>query len=251
MPPSASWTRPRRPLLPAPVKAPGRWPKSSLSIRDSGMAAQLTATKRRAWRPLLSCSALAKISLPLPVSPVRRMPTEALTSRAARSIWRSSAGSPPDSAASGAGRGRPAWAACCSLAERKRELAGAGCGLHEQQPSASGHGQRALVRRLERHEAAQFVQARVEQALERLAQHRHGPGLGLEQPLRGAVVPDHPARGIQRQQVARIDVDELGRFVQPQDPVAPVALKEVGVFDQAGVHLHQLQRQVLAVLVLR
>jgi hypothetical protein len=55
----------------------------------------------------------------------------------------------------------------------------------------------------------------------------HGPGLGLRQPLLGAVVSDPAARSIQCQQVARVDVDELGRLIQPQDPVAPAALQEV------------------------
>ena len=103
VPPSASWIRPRLPFGPAPEKLPGRWPNSSLSISDSGMAAQLTATKGPSRRALLRCSALARNSLPLPVSPVISRLTGLSTSRAARSTSRSSAGSPPESAASGAG----------------------------------------------------------------------------------------------------------------------------------------------------
>ena len=116
VPPSASWTRPRLPLAAAPEKLPGRWPKSSLSISASGMAAQFTATKGRARRSLLACTALAKTSLPAPVSPVMSRLIGEFTSRATRSTWRSSCGSPADRAAIGAGRrgGAPAprGAAC-------------------------------------------------------------------------------------------------------------------------------------------
>jgi hypothetical protein len=54
----------------APVKAPFTWPKSSLSIRFSGMAPQLMVTKgpvRAGERRWIS---LAISSLPVPVSPV-------------------------------------------------------------------------------------------------------------------------------------------------------------------------------------
>ena len=68
VPPCASRKRPARSLA-APVKAPFTWPKSSLSIRSAGMAAQLTATKGRSARTLLRCRARATSSLPVPVSP--------------------------------------------------------------------------------------------------------------------------------------------------------------------------------------
>ncbi len=51
VPPCASSKRPRR-AASAPVKAPFSWPKSSLSIRPSGRAAQFTLTKARAARGL-------------------------------------------------------------------------------------------------------------------------------------------------------------------------------------------------------
>ena len=56
--------------LVAPVKEPFSWPKSSLSIRLSGMAAQLTAMKF----PLARCECFqierATSSLPVPLYPV-------------------------------------------------------------------------------------------------------------------------------------------------------------------------------------
>ena len=125
VPPSADWISPRLARGPAPVKLPGRWPNSSLSIRPSGMAAQLTATNGLARRSLAACRALAKYSLPLPVSPVISRLTGLLASRAARSIWRSSRASPPDNAASGAGR---------------RGAAGTGCGTR----AAAGGGMAAM-----------------------------------------------------------------------------------------------------------
>jgi hypothetical protein len=54
----------------ASVKAPRAWPNSSLSINDSGTAAQLSATKGRSARLLSRCSARAATSLPVPLSPV-------------------------------------------------------------------------------------------------------------------------------------------------------------------------------------
>ena len=54
VPPSAASKSPTR-FRSAPVKAPFSWPKSSLSRRDSGSAAQFTATKgpaRRGARPV-------------------------------------------------------------------------------------------------------------------------------------------------------------------------------------------------------
>ena len=54
----------------APVKAPLAWPKSSLSSRSSGIAAQFTATNGPPARADARCSTLAATSLPVPVSPV-------------------------------------------------------------------------------------------------------------------------------------------------------------------------------------
>ena len=67
------------------------------------MAAQFTATKGRDLRAPLACTAFAKYSLPEPVSPVTKRLMGELTSSATRAICRSSAGSPSESAASGAG----------------------------------------------------------------------------------------------------------------------------------------------------
>jgi hypothetical protein len=67
----------------APVKAPRSWPKSSLSSRLSGSAAQLSATKGEFRRRLFWCRARATSSLPVPDSPV----TSTVTSVGA--TWRS------------------------------------------------------------------------------------------------------------------------------------------------------------------
>ena len=74
VPPSATSNRPAR-CSSAPVNAPLRWPKSSLSTRCSGRAPQLTATSGPSARPLPSWMARATSSLPVPVSP--RMSTVA------------------------------------------------------------------------------------------------------------------------------------------------------------------------------
>ena len=68
MPPLASSKRPTFCAI-APVNAPFSWPKSSLSSRPVGMAAQLSFTNVRALRPLRSWIARAISSLPVPVSP--------------------------------------------------------------------------------------------------------------------------------------------------------------------------------------
>ncbi|MFZ2053708.1 MAG: hypothetical protein WAU81_05875 [Candidatus Aminicenantales bacterium] len=57
----------------APVKAPFSWPKSSLSINSSGMAAQLTWTNGSLARMLWLWMALAMSSLPVPLSPWMRI----------------------------------------------------------------------------------------------------------------------------------------------------------------------------------
>ncbi len=69
VPPSADWNLPGR-LAMAEVKAPFTWPKSSLSIKFSGMAPQLTATKGPEARLLRRWISRASSSLPVPVSPV-------------------------------------------------------------------------------------------------------------------------------------------------------------------------------------
>ena len=68
VPPSATSKSPAR-CSSAPVKAPLRWPNSSLSTRCSGSAPQLTATSGPPARGLPSWMALATNSLPVPVSP--------------------------------------------------------------------------------------------------------------------------------------------------------------------------------------
>ena len=73
MPPCASSKRPVRRSV-APVKAPRSWPKSSLSTRPLGSAAQLTLMSGRLLRGLREWIARAISSLPVPVSP--RMRTE-------------------------------------------------------------------------------------------------------------------------------------------------------------------------------
>ena len=67
-PPSADSKRPRFWVW-ASVKAPRSWPKSSLSRRCSGRAAQLTCRKGRSRRPLSKWMARATTSLPAPLSP--------------------------------------------------------------------------------------------------------------------------------------------------------------------------------------
>ena len=57
----------------APEKAPFSWPNNSLSMRFSGTAPQLMATKLWVRRLLCSCSERATSSLPVPVSPNNRI----------------------------------------------------------------------------------------------------------------------------------------------------------------------------------
>ena len=68
VPRSASSKRPSRRRW-APVKDPFSWPKSSLSMSVSGMAAQLTATKGRSALRLERWRVRATSSLPVPDSP--------------------------------------------------------------------------------------------------------------------------------------------------------------------------------------
>ena len=71
MPLSAAWNLPIW-LETAPVKAPLRWPKSSDSIRFSGIAPQLTVISGPPARGERLWSSWAMSSLPVPVSPVTR-----------------------------------------------------------------------------------------------------------------------------------------------------------------------------------
>ena len=71
VPPLASSKRPLRCCW-APVKAPFSCPKSSLSMRFSGRAAQLTLMKALFLRGLLKWMARAMSSLPVPDSPRTR-----------------------------------------------------------------------------------------------------------------------------------------------------------------------------------
>ncbi len=68
MPPSASSNSPTLSRT-ASVKAPRACPNSSDSSSAAGMAAQLTATKRRSARGEASWMARATSSLPVPLSP--------------------------------------------------------------------------------------------------------------------------------------------------------------------------------------
>ena len=84
VPPSASSKRPFL-LFTAPVNAPFSYPKSSLSIRFSGMAPQLMRTIRWSRRSLLSWISRATTSLPVPVSPRIITLTEEFSPRSAMS----------------------------------------------------------------------------------------------------------------------------------------------------------------------
>ena len=55
------------------MNAPRTWPKSSASSSVSGIALQLSATKRCCRRGLVRWIARATISLPVPVSPLIRI----------------------------------------------------------------------------------------------------------------------------------------------------------------------------------
>src|SRR5277367_6188226 len=72
VPPSAAFSLPSL-RDSAPVNAPLSYPKSSLSRRLSGIAAQLMVKKGFWHLRLLLCSKAATNSFPVPVSPVIRM----------------------------------------------------------------------------------------------------------------------------------------------------------------------------------
>ena len=93
VPPSATSNSPAR-CSSAPVKAPLRWPKSSLSTRCSGNAPQFTATRGPPARGLPSWIARATNSLPVPVSP-RTSTFDSLT--ATRAMSRFTPSSPAES----------------------------------------------------------------------------------------------------------------------------------------------------------
>ena len=76
VPPSASSKRPRRAFV-APLNAPRTCPKSSLSMRSSGMAAQLSVTNGLPARGPKDAMYFATTSLPVPVSPRIRTVEEA------------------------------------------------------------------------------------------------------------------------------------------------------------------------------
>ena len=128
VPPSASSKRPGREAA-APVKAPRSWPKSSLSRRASGSAAQFTGTKGRPARGPSSWMARATTSLPVPLSPRRRTVARLWATRSTTSSTRRHAELPPTAA------GEP----LASGEERGRVGAGAGQGvLGAVQPHPGG-----------------------------------------------------------------------------------------------------------------
>ena len=94
VPPSATAKRPLCALV-APVKAPLAWPKSSLSMRFSGIDAQFMGTNALSRRELARCSAWAISSLPVPVSPVMSTEQSVSATRRTMSNTRSSCGSSP------------------------------------------------------------------------------------------------------------------------------------------------------------
>ncbi len=100
----------------ASVNAPRAWPKSSLSSRGSGIAAQLTATNGPWLRRPRAWSARATTSLPVPLSPVTRTVASDAATRARRSSTSCIAGLLPMSSPQGAA----ASTACRSRATSSR-----------------------------------------------------------------------------------------------------------------------------------
>ena len=120
-------------LLPVGAgEAPRSWPNSSLSIRPSGRAPQLTRTNGPAARSEWRCSAEATSSLPVPLSPTIRTgssvaaarPIALKTSRIA-ALWPTSSGSSSSPSSDGLAR----------------VLAGPG----PQRPDLGGQGRAAAV----------------------------------------------------------------------------------------------------------
>ena len=79
----------------APVNAPFSWPKSSVSSRFSGIAAQLIATNGPSARGLSTCSARANSSLPVPLSPSRSTVASVAAARCSATVTCFSSGSSP------------------------------------------------------------------------------------------------------------------------------------------------------------
>ena len=99
VPPSATSKRPSR-RWKAPVKAPFSCPKSSLSTKPAGSAAQLTVISGRSRRALRACRARAIRSLPVPVSPhSSTVVSEGATRSTACITWRNAALVPTNSSA--------------------------------------------------------------------------------------------------------------------------------------------------------
>ncbi len=95
----------------APVNAPFSWPKSSVSSRFSGIAAQLMATNGPSARGLSTWSARAKSSLPVPLSPSRSTVASVAAARCSATVTCFSPGSSPTIC------GAPRRAASSSLQE--------------------------------------------------------------------------------------------------------------------------------------
>ncbi|OPZ64663.1 MAG: hypothetical protein BWY85_01047 [Firmicutes bacterium ADurb.Bin506] len=86
MPLCASSNRPSFPPRLAPVKEPSSYPKSSLSSRLSGSAAQFTATNGPVRRGLSLWMLWAMSSFPTPLSPPISTARSDLAKRVARSM---------------------------------------------------------------------------------------------------------------------------------------------------------------------
>src|SRR5690606_11973777 len=82
------------------VVAPGRYPNGSLSINDSGIAAQFSATNGLSARSLAACMARANASFPAPVGPRIITGTRDDAMRRALRTLRSICGSVPASSSS-------------------------------------------------------------------------------------------------------------------------------------------------------
>ncbi len=91
--------RPVRPCT-APVNAPRVCPNSSASSRASGIAAQFSATIRRAARGLSRCTACATSSFPLPVGPSISTAVDRGATSRIRRLTSSSAGCDPTNSGS-------------------------------------------------------------------------------------------------------------------------------------------------------
>src|SRR5258708_1162003 len=129
VPPCASWNLPWWSVR-ASVNAPFTWPKSSLSMRAGGMAAQLTRMNGALARVLRSCRRCATTSLPLPVSPV--MSTVALVAAMRSSLspncFRAVLSPSNPGAAGAAPRAAPAVAGLPPPGRQRRAAALSRCG---------------------------------------------------------------------------------------------------------------------------